>query len=121
MNESFDVFNLSRPDVKLCKLIQVGFAILDLSKRHMYDGYYNTWLRHFPKSQLLFTDTDSFCVAAEHSDVCGEMATFKDWLDFSQHPKDHPLFDETNRKLVGKFKDKLNGICMNRFIGTCVV
>ena len=68
---------LSRPDVKLCKPIQVGFAILDLSKRHMYDGYYNTWLQHFPKSQLLFTDTDSFCVAVEHPDV-------KDWFDFSE-------------------------------------
>ena len=97
---------LSRPDVKLCKPIQVGFAILDLSKRHMYDGYYNTWLQHFPKSQLLFTDTDSFCVAVEHPDVYGEMTTFKDWFDFSQYPKDHPLFDETNPKRVGKFKDE---------------
>ena len=33
---------LTRPNVKLCKPIQVGFTILDLSKRHMYDGYYNT-------------------------------------------------------------------------------
>ena len=108
---------LSRPDVKLCKPIQVGFAILDLSKRHMYDGYYNTWLRHFPKSQLLFTDTDSFCVAVEHPDVYGEMATFKDWFDFSEYPRDDPLFDDSNRKRVGKFKDELNGLCMTRFIG----
>ena len=108
---------LSRPNVKLCKPIQVGFAILDLSKRHMYDGYYNTWLQHFPKSQLLFTDTDSFCVAVEHPDVYDEMKKFQKWFDFSQYPKDHPLFDETNRKRVGKFKDELNGLCMTRFIG----
>ena len=44
------------------------------------------------------------------------MATFKDWFDFSQYPKNHPLFDETNRKLVGKFKDELNGLCMTQFI-----
>ena len=109
--------DLSRPDVKLCKPIQVGFAILDLSKRHMYDGYYNTWLQHFPKSRLLFTDTDSFCVAVEHPDVYREMLKFKYWFDFSEYPRDHPLFDESNRKRVGKFKDELNGLCMTRFIG----
>ena len=107
---------LSRPNVKLCKPIQVGFAILDLSKRHMHDGYYKTWLQHFPKSQLFFKDTDSFCVAVEHPDVYGKMTTFKVWFDFSKYPKDHPLSDETNRKLVGKFKDELNGLCMTRFI-----
>ena len=83
----------------------------------MYDGYYNTWLQHFPKSRLLFTDTDSFCVAVEHPDVYGEMATFKDWFDFSEYPRDNPLFDESNRKRVGKVKDELNGLCMTTFIG----
>ena len=66
----------------------------------MYDAYYNTWLAHFPNSQLLFTDTDSFCVAVEHPDVYGEMATFQNWFDFSEYPRDHPLFDETNRKVI---------------------
>ena len=108
---------LTRPNVVLSKPIQVGFAILDLSKRHMYDGYYNTWLQHFPKSQLLFTDTDSFCVAVEHPDVYGEMATFQDWFDFSEYPRDHPLFNERNRKRIGCFKDELNGLCMHKFIG----
>ena len=99
-NTTYQTYSLFRPDVKLCKPIQVGFAILDLSKRHMYDAYYNTWLTHFPKSQLLFTDTDSFCVAVEHPDVYGEMATFKDWFDFSEYPREHPLYDETNRKVI---------------------
>ena len=45
------------------------------------------------------------------------MATFTDWFDFSEYPRDHPLFDESNRKRVGKFKDELNGLCMTRFIG----
>ena len=108
---------LIRPNVQLNKPIQVGFSILDLSKRHMYDGYYNTWLHHFPKSRLLFTDTDSFCVAVEHPDVYREMLKFIDWFDFSEYPRDHPLFDESNRKRVGKFKDELNGLCMTRFIG----
>ena len=46
-----------------------------------------------------------------------QVSKFQKWFDFSQYPKDHPLFDETNRKSVGKFKDELNGLCMTRFIG----
>ena len=33
--------------------IQVGFAILDLSKYLMYDFHYNTWMKKFPNSTLL--------------------------------------------------------------------
>ena len=90
---------LTRTNVELTKPIQSGFAILELAKAHMIDGYYNTWLQHFPRSSLLFTDTDSFCVAVEHPDVYAEMATFKDWFDFSEYPQDHPLYDDTNRKV----------------------
>ena len=108
---------LTRPNVELNKPIQIGLAILDLSKDHMYNSYYNVWLEHFPKTTLLFTDTDSFCVAVEHPDVYPEMATFKDWFDFSEYPLDHPLYDETNRKVIGKFKDELHGACMTKFVG----
>ena len=104
-DELFGV-ELTRSNVELNKPIQVGLAILDLSKEHMYNAYYNVLLEHFPHTELLFTDTDSFCVAIEHPDVYGEMATFKDWFDFSEYPRDHPLYDESNRKVVGKFKDE---------------
>ena len=108
---------LIRIDVELKSPIQSGFTILEHAKDHMISGYYNDWLPHFPKSELLFTDTDSFCVAVEHPDVYAEMATFKDWFDFSEYPINHQLYDDTNRKVVGKFKDELHGACMTRFIG----
>ena len=45
------------------------------------------------------------------------MNTFKDFFDFSEYPRDHMLCDDTNRKVVGKFKDELNGSCMTKFFG----
>ena len=29
--------------------------------------------------------------------------------DFSDYPKDHPLCDETNKKVIGKMKDECAG------------
>ena len=40
--------------------IQVGFAIFDLSNYLMYDFHYNTWIKTFPNSTLLFTDIQHF-------------------------------------------------------------
>ena len=104
-------------NTELNRPIQSGFTILEHAKRHMVGGYYDDWKPHFPKSELLFTDTDSFCVAVEHPDVYGEMTKFANWFDFSEYPRDHPLYDDTNRKVVGKLKDELHGRCMTRFIG----
>ena len=67
--------------------IQVGFAILDLSKYLMYDFHYNTWMKKFPNSTLLFTDTDSLAYEVVGHDLYAGMAEIKDEFDFSVYPK----------------------------------
>ena len=32
-----------------------------------------------------------------------------DWFDFSNYPKDHPNYDNSNNKVPGKFKDEMGG------------
>jgi hypothetical protein len=32
------------------------------------------------------------------------------YFDTSDYPKDHPLYSDKNKKVIGKFKDELNGI-----------
>ena len=51
--------HMVKPILVMNRPIQVGFAILDLSMYLMYDFHYNTWMKKFPNSTLLLTDTDS--------------------------------------------------------------
>ena len=37
--------------------------------------------------------------------------------DFSDYPKDHPLCDETNKKVIGKMKDECAGSPTAEYIG----
>ena len=38
-------------------------------------------------------------------------------FDFSNYSKDSTLFDETNKKVIGKMKDKFGGVIVNKFVG----
>ena len=44
-----------REKLLLNRPIQVGFAILELSKQHMLNFHYNIWMKSFPTAKLLFT------------------------------------------------------------------
>ena len=44
-------------------------------------------------------------------------ADVSDRYDFSEYPLDHPLYSDSNRKALGFFKDELNCIQMEEFIG----
>ena len=107
----------TKPVLVLNRPIQVGFAILDLSKYLMYDFHYNTWMQKFPNSRLLFTDTDSLAYEVVGHDIYTGMADMKDQFDFSEYPKDHFLQSFDNMKTVGKFKDECKGQLMLSFTG----
>ena len=45
------------------------------------------------------------------------MKKMKEEYDFSDYPKDHPLYDETNKKVIGKFKDECAGVAIAEYVG----
>ena len=100
------------------KPIYVGMSILDLSKCLMYDFYYNyIKARYGPKARLLFTDTDSLCYEVETKDVYEDFWSDKHLFDFSGHKKDHKYWYDTNKKVIGKFKDEAKGVPIVEFVG----
>ena len=62
----------------------------------------------------MFTDTDSLAYMIQTDDLyMAYMIADEDLFDFS----DHICFSNKNKKVIGKMKDKLNGIKMQEFIG----
>ena len=101
--------------------IYVGFSVLDLSKLHMYNFHNNHMCVKYPRpDQLrqLFTDTDSLAYAVQTEDICSDMAgDAATHYDFSEYPLNHPLYSDMNRKAIGFFKNELNSVPMQQFVG----
>ena len=98
--------------------VYVGMSILDLSKRLMYDFYYNEMKAQYgDRCQLLYTDTDSLLLEIQTEDVYKDMAQHASLYDTSDYPKDHPLHSEANKKVLGKMKDECAGRPIAEYIG----
>ena len=97
-----------KKEIKLCKPIYLGQNILDDSKLTMYNFHYNFMLKKVERENvdLLFTDTDSLCYNIRKQDIFQIIKENKDLFDLSNYPKEHELYDKTNNKALGKFKNE---------------
>ena len=71
----------------------------------MYDFHYNFIEKHFDV-ELVFTYTDSLTSEIKSEPVYEEFFKHKHLFDFSNYPEDSTFFDPTNKKVIGKMKDK---------------
>ena len=100
------------------KPIYLGACILETSKLHMYQFWYDHLKNKYNnKVELIYTDTDSFIIEVETDDIYKDMLENKNLYDFSEYPKDHPNYDITNKKVLMKFKDEMKSLVITEFIG----
>ena len=84
----------------------------------MFDWYYNQLKKKYGDNcTLLYTDTDSLLVSIKTPNIYKDMQESKDEYDFSDYPKDHPLYDESNKKVIGKMKDVCAGTPIAEYVG----
>ena len=109
---------LNKKTVQLNKPIYAGFSILELSKYHMYDFHYNTMKPRYNENiELLMTDTDSLVYEIRTEDFYKDMYEMKQHFDMSEYSKSNPIYDETNKKVIGKFKDETGDKVIKTFVG----
>ena len=98
------------------KPIYMGAVILEPSKLHMYEFWYNHLkVKYNDKIKLIYTDTDSFVIEINTDDIYKDMFENKDLYDFPEYPTDHPNYSLTNKKVLGKFIDELNSKLIAEF------
>ena len=91
------------------KPIYLGACILESSKLHMYQFWYNHLkLKYGNKIQIIYTDTDSFVIEVETDHIYQDMLEDSHLYHFSDYPENHPNYSLTNKKMYGIFKDDLN-------------
>ena len=99
------------------KPIYMGSVILETSKLHMYEFWYNHLkVKYGDKIKLIYTDTDSLVIEVETEDIYKDMYQDSHLYDFSDYPKDHPNYSLNNKKVYGIFKDELNGKMITEFV-----
>ena len=104
--------------VKLDKPIYMGMSILDYSKVHMYSFYYDVLKPKYNNDiKLVYTDTDSYVIKVDTDDLYKDFKEINEHMDFSDYNVEHPNYDKSNKKVLGKFKDELNGKIITHFIG----
>ncbi|GFT87144.1 uncharacterized protein NPIL_461021 [Nephila pilipes] len=115
-----DLVSIERKKVSLLlnRPIYIGFSILEISKILMYNFRYNyIKSKYDTNAKLLFTDTDSLCYEISTSDVYKDMEKDLHLFDTSDYPKNHVLYNETNKKVLGKMKDELSSSLAVEFVG----
>ena len=117
-NDNLAAIHMHKTKLLLNRPVYVGMSILDLSKHHMYDLYYNILKKKYgDRCRLLYTDTDSLLIEIQTEDVFADMAATADLYDTSDYPKDHPLYSATNKTVLGKMKDECAGAPIAENVG----
>ena len=104
-----------KPVLMLNKPIYVGFTLLELSKRLMYDFHHSFVKKHFDV-KLLFTGADSVTYEIKSEHAYEEFFKHKHLFDFSNYPKDSKFFDATNKKIIVKMKVESEGRIIGDFV-----
>ena len=103
--------HMRKTRLELNKPVYTGMTILEDSKILMYDFFYNYLkARYGPKCELIYTDTDSLLSNILTEDVYKDIKEDL-WLhDTSNYPKDQTLYDDKNKKVLGKMKEECGGL-----------
>ena len=104
--ENCDSYTFKQNEVLMDKPIYLGFSVLELSKLLMYETYYDKLQPYFGQEniQLHYMDTDSFVLSVNTKDIVTDLKNLEDLFDFSNLDKNHELFSNKNKKVLGKYK-----------------
>lgn len=110
INENFSIAFMKKCRVELKQLWAVGFSVLEFSKYIMQSLYYYGMKPNFPGGlQLIMSDTDSWLLAVSSPTGEAALRTLSPLMDFSNFPREHPLFSNRKKFQTGFLKSETPG------------
>ena len=119
-SEKFLAMEMKKIKVEMNVPIYIGFTILEVSQTVMSEFFYDYLKpKYGNKIKLYYTDTDSFILHIKtkkfYEDIDNDV---KEWFDTSNNKINKPLvIADENKKVLGKFKNKLGGKFITKFVG----
>ena len=121
-HKTFDMIQLRQDKAKFQlkrnKPSDIGICIQELSKVLMYEFHYDHIKNEYDnKSKLLFGDTDGLLYEIKTEDVYVDFSSNKEMFDFINYSTKSKYYDDSNKLVVGKIKDKTGGVAIKEFVG----
>ena len=108
---------MKKTKVKINKSVYLGMSILDISKRLMYEFWYDyVKPKYKDKVKLCYMDTDCFVIIIFTEDVFEDINNDAErWLHTTNYNKNdkRPLPLGMNKKVIGLFKEELRAKIMS--------
>ena len=118
-NKRFAGIEMKKDFVYLNKPIIAGFTVLELSKLHVYKFHYLYIKKLYgDQCELLFTDTDSLVYKVSDPEFDNDVYTNRQYFDLSNYSPNNPLYDASNHRLRGTFKNEFPRDPVVAFVGT---
>lgn len=126
-DENLVAIELKKTNLILNKPIYIGFTVLELSKKFMYDFYYDYVKTRFSENfhvKICYMDTDSFVIKFTSRQVNSETTVYDiirtdcySRFDTSNYVSNNNyVIPSVNKKIPGMMKDELGGGIMTEFI-----
>ena len=83
----------------------------------MYEFHYDYIKNKYDNDSKLFTDTDSLFNEIKTEDAYEDFSSDKEMLDFSNYSTKSKYYDDSNKLVIGKMKEKTRGVVIKEFVG----
>ena len=118
ISEDLSIIEMKKTKVKMNKPIYLGLSILEISKRLIYEFWYDYMKPKYNGNvKLCYMDTDSFIMSIKTNGFYKGIASdVENRFDTSNYEVKRPLPTGKNEKVIGLMKDELGGKIITEFV-----
>ena len=104
--EGCDSYTFKQNEILMDKTMYLAFTVKDMGELLKYETSYDKLQPCFGQENihLQYLDTDSFVLIKNTKDISKDLKKLEDIFDFSNLDKNHELFSNKIKKVIGKFK-----------------